>query len=180
MVQRSRPSLGLFALIVVPNSLVRGIGISGLFIPSTATLVALTLLPVVLSKAGPKMDWPRRKAAGTASRFWTWWSHRVIRNRVAAAVVGLGILCGLAGVAATINISQPSSSALASSGVYTDGLHALQSDGFSSGTLTAVPIWVPHAADAPAMVASLDKVSSLRGAVSSSAPVWRQGVAVRS
>src|SRR6266851_5412008 len=39
-------SLGLFALVVVPVSLVRGIGISGLFIPSTATLVALTLLPV--------------------------------------------------------------------------------------------------------------------------------------
>ena len=32
-------SLGLFALIVIPNSVVRGIGISGLFIPSTATLV---------------------------------------------------------------------------------------------------------------------------------------------
>jgi RND superfamily putative drug exporter len=100
-------SLGLFALIVVPNSLVRGIGISGLFIPSTATLVALTLLPVVLSKIGPKVDWPRRRSARGVSRFWTWWSHRVIRNRVAAAVVGLGILCGLAGVAATINISQP-------------------------------------------------------------------------
>lgn len=69
-------SLGLFALIVVPNSLVRGIGISGLFIPSTATLVALTLLPAVLSKVGPKMDWPRHKSAGKTSRFWTWWSER--------------------------------------------------------------------------------------------------------
>ncbi|MDT4932974.1 MAG: putative drug exporter of the superfamily, partial [Pseudonocardiales bacterium] len=62
-------SLGLFALIVVPNSVVRGIGICGLFIPSTATLVALTLLPVVLSKLGAKMDWPRRRSAGKASRF---------------------------------------------------------------------------------------------------------------
>jgi RND superfamily putative drug exporter len=168
-------SLGLFALIVVPNSVVRGIGISGLFIPSTATLVALTLLPVVLSKLGAKLDWPRRRSAGSASRFWTWWSHRVIRNRVAAAVVGLGILCGLAAVAATINISQPTSSALASAGAYTDGLHALEADGFSSGTLTAVPIWVPRAADAPAIVASLDKVSSLRGAVTSTGPTWRQG-----
>ncbi|MDT4932474.1 MAG: putative drug exporter of the superfamily, partial [Pseudonocardiales bacterium] len=93
----------------------------------------------------------------------------------AAAVVGLGILCGLAGMAATINISQPTSSALASAGAYTDGLHALEAGGFSSGTLTAVPIWVPHAADAPAIVASLDKVSSLRGAVTSTAPTWRPG-----
>ena len=168
-------SLGLFALIIVPNSVVRGIGISGLFIPSTATLVALTLLPVVLSKVGPKMDWPRHKSAGSASRFWTSWSHRVIRHRAAAAVVGLGILCGLAGVAATINLSQPTSSSLASAGAYTEGLHALEADGFPSGTLTAVPILVPNAAQAPAIVTSLDSVSSLRGALTPIDPVWRQG-----
>ena len=168
-------SLGLFALVVVPNSLVRGIGISGLFIPSTATLVALTLLPAILSKVGPRMDWPRRRSSGEASRFWTWWSHRVIRHRVVAAVLGLGILGGLAAVTLTINVSQPTSSALASSGSYTDGLRTLQADGFPSGTLTAVPIYLPHAGDAPAVVDSLSTVSSLRGAVTPTDPSWRAG-----
>jgi putative drug exporter of the RND superfamily len=168
-------SLGLFALVIIPNSLVRGIGISGLFIPSTATLVALTLLPVVLSKVGPRMDWPRRRSAGQASRFWGWWSVKVIRYRVAAAILGLGILGGLAGVAATINISLPTTSALSSGGTYTDGLHALQADGFPSGTLTAVPIYVPHAADATAIASSLDNVSSLRGAVAPTGAAWHQG-----
>lgn len=166
-------SLGLFALILVPNSLVRGIGISGLFIPSTATLVALTLLPAILSKIGPRMDWPRRKSSGSASRFWTWWSHRVIRHRVAAAVLGLGILGGLAGVALTINISQPTSAALASQGTYTDGLHTLQADGFPTGTLTAVPIFVPQAGQASSIVQSLDPVTSLRGALAPTDPAWR-------
>jgi len=168
-------SLGLFALVVVPNSLVRGIGISGLFIPSTATLVALTLLPAILSKVGPRMDWPRRRSSGEASRFWTWWSHRVIRHRIVAAVLGLGILGGLAAVTLTINVSQPTSSALASSGSYTDGLRTLQADGFPSGTLTAVPIYLPHAGDAPAVVDSLSTVSSLRGAVTPTDPPWRAG-----
>lgn len=168
-------SLGLFALVVVPNSLVRGIGISGLFIPSTATLVALTLLPAILSKVGPRMDWPRRRSSGEASRFWTWWSHRVIRHRVVAAVLGLGILGGLAAVTLTISVSQPTSSALASSGSYTDGLHTLQVDGFPSGTLTAVPIYLPHAGDAPRVVDSLSTVSSLRGAVTPTDPSWRAG-----
>src|ERR1700730_10584975 len=143
-------SLGLFALIVVPVSLVRGIGISGLFIPSTATLVALTLLPVVLSKMGARLDWPRRRSAGAVSRLWTWWAHRVIRNRVAAAVLGLGILGALAGVATTINISQPTGAALASNGPYASGLRALHADGFPSGTLTTVPVWIPAAAPAAA------------------------------
>ena len=38
------------------------------------------------------MDWPRRRTSSKPSRFWTWWSHRVIRHRVAAAVLGLAIL----------------------------------------------------------------------------------------
>jgi RND superfamily putative drug exporter len=168
-------SLGLFALIVIPNSLVRGIGISGLFIPSTATLVALTLLPVLLSTIGPKVDWPRRRSAGGVSRFWTRWSEGVIRKRVAAAVIGLGILAGLAGVAATINVARPTSSALAGGGTYTEGLHALQADGFPSGTLTAVPVWVPDARNAASVVDSLNTVSSLRGAVTPTAPSWHQG-----
>ncbi|MFG2944495.1 MMPL family transporter [Streptomyces adustus] len=168
-------SLGLFALTVVPNSVVRGIGISGLFIPSTATLVALTLLPVVLSKIGPRADWPRRRTVHDTSRFWTWWSHRVIRHRVAAAAAGLAILCGLTAVAATINISEPTSSALSNGGPYTDGLHALAADGFPSGTLTTVPVYVPRAADAPGLVASLNEVSSLRGAITPTSPDWRHG-----
>jgi RND superfamily putative drug exporter len=168
-------SLGLFALVVVPVSLVRGIGIAGLFIPSTATLVALTLLPLVLAKMGPRLDWPRRRSAGGASRFWTWWSVYVIRHRIAAAVVGLGILGGLTGVAATINVSEPTSSAVAGTGVYADGLHALEADGFPSGTLTTVPVWVPFGTQAQSVADSLDRVSSLHGAVAPTHPVWRQG-----
>ena len=166
-------SLGLFALIVVPNSLVRGIGVSGLFIPSTATLVALTLLPALLSKIGPRVDWPRRRSAGTASRFWTRWAKLVIRRRVIAAVLGLGILGVLTGVAATINIGLPTTSNLASSGSYTDGLHTLEADGFPSGTLTTVPLYVPHAADAASVATSLSPLSSLRGAVAPSGPAWQ-------
>jgi RND superfamily putative drug exporter len=166
-------SLGLFALIVIPNSMVRGIGISGLFIPSTATLVALTLLPAILSRIGPRVDWPRRASRrNPASRFWTGWSKFVIRHRVASAVVGLGLLGTLAGTAATINIAQPTTHAMASAGTYTDGLHKLEADGFPSGTLTAVPVYVPHAADAPAVVDALNTVSSLHGAALATGPAW--------
>jgi RND superfamily putative drug exporter len=167
-------SLGLFALIVVPNSLVRGIGVSGLFIPSTATLVALTLLPALLSKIGPRVDWPRRRSAGRPSRFWTGWAKLVIRRRMIAAVLGLGILGVLAGVAATIDISLPTTSNLASSGSYTDGLHTLEADGFPSGTLTTVPVYVPHAADAGSVASSLSTLASLHGAVAPSDQTWRR------
>jgi putative drug exporter of the RND superfamily len=168
-------SLGLFALVTVPVSLVRGIGVAGLFIPSTATLVALTLLPVVLSAVGPRLDWPRTRSRGQASRFWTWWSHGVIRHRVAAAVLGLAILGGLAGVAVTINVAQPTATALAGSGPYTDGLNALRADGFPIGTLTPIPIWVPSAGQATSVAASLSNLSSVDGAVAPTGPAWQTG-----
>ncbi|WP_435131055.1 MMPL family transporter [Actinacidiphila sp. bgisy144] len=167
-------SLGLFALIVVPNSLVRGIGVAGLFIPSTATLVALTLLPAVLSKIGPRVDWPRRRSADTVGRFWTRWAKLVIRRRVIAAALGLGVLGLLASFAATIDVGLPTTGHLASSGGPTDGLHALEADGFPSGTLTTVPVYVPHAADAGAVASTLSSLASLHGAVAPSVPTWRQ------
>ncbi|MFE4995694.1 MMPL family transporter [Streptomyces mirabilis] len=169
-------SLGLFALTVIPNSMVRGIGVSGLFIPSTATLVALTLLPTVLSKIGPRVDWPRRASRRQAdSRFWTGWSKFVIKHRVASAVAGLGILAALTATAATIDINTPSSHALATAGAYTDGLHTLETDGFPSGTLTAVPVYVPNAVGAGNTVNALDTVSSLRGAAAPAGPAWHTG-----
>ena len=168
-------SLGLFALAVVPVSLVRGIGIAGLFIPSTATLVALTLLPVMLSKVGPKMDWPHRKSAGSASRFWTRWSHLVIRHRVAAAVTGLAILFGLGGAALTLNIAEPTSTALSNGGSYADGLHALQADGFPTGTLTPIPVWVPPGIAGQTVAGSLSQLSSVHGAIAPAGGLWQQG-----
>jgi len=168
-------SLGLFALIVVPNSLVRGIGVSGLFIPSSATLVALTLLPAILSAIGPRLDWPRRRSSGRASRFWAGWAKLIIRYRVLAAVVGLGVLGALAGVAATINISLPTTSSLATSGSYTDGLHVLEADGFPGGTLTTVPVYVPHAANPASVASALSSLRSLHGVVAPSGSTWQQG-----
>ena len=168
-------SLGLFALIVVPVTLVRGIGIAGLFIPSTATLVALTLLPALLSKVGPQLDWPRQRSNGAVSRFWTWWSHRVIRHRLGAAALGLAILLGLAGTALTMNIAQPTGAALASTGPYVDGLRTLEKDGFPSGVLTTVPVWLPSAGEASSVAQSFGSLSSVHGAIALTGPSWQQG-----
>ncbi len=99
----------------------------------------------------------------------------MIRLRVLAAVLGLGILGTLAGVAAMIDIGLPTASHLASSGSYTDGLHALEADGFPAGTLTTVPVYVPHAADAAPVASSLGTVASVRGAVAPAGTPWRQG-----
>jgi RND superfamily putative drug exporter len=87
----------------------------------------------------------------------------------------LAILGGLAGVAVTINVAQPTATALASTGQYTDGLHALTNDGFPIGTLTPIPVWVPSAGQAPSVATSLGGLSSVHGAIAPTGPAWQTG-----
>jgi uncharacterized membrane protein YdfJ with MMPL/SSD domain len=63
--------IGLLALMAMPLTFLRSIGHGGALIPLVSTLVAITLLPVVLAKAGPPLDWPHRRTDENASRAWT-------------------------------------------------------------------------------------------------------------
>ena len=60
-------------------------GLGGMLIPLVSTLVAITLLPVVLATVGPRLDWPHRRTDDKASRAWTRWAAAVSRRRWVAA-----------------------------------------------------------------------------------------------
>src|SRR5213078_4510862 len=51
-------AIGLLAMVALPVPFLRSMGIGGLIIPLVSTLVAITLLPVMLSKFGQRLDWP--------------------------------------------------------------------------------------------------------------------------
>ena len=51
-------AIGLLALVALPLPFLRSMGYGGLLIPLVSTLAAITLLPVVLAKLGPRLDWP--------------------------------------------------------------------------------------------------------------------------
>ena len=154
-------SLGLFALSVVPNSLVRGIGISGLFIPrprpwwhDPAAGGSLQVQP------------PLRLAAARLQR-----AGEPVLDRVVApgrqapdrgAIVGLGILTGLT----TLPRASPSPSRPAPRSprpaLARTACTRWRRTAFRTGVLTTMPIYVPHAADAAAVAASLDSVPGVR------------------
>ena len=75
-------AIGLLALIALPLPFLRSMGYGGMLIPLVSTLVAITLLPVVLAKLGPRLDWPHRRTDDKASRAWTRWARG--RRRAAA------------------------------------------------------------------------------------------------
>ena len=87
-------AIGLLALIALPLPFLRSMGYGGMLIPLVSTLVAITLLPVVLAKVGSRLDWPHRRTDDKASRAWTRWAEMVARRRWLAAGVGHGDRAG--------------------------------------------------------------------------------------
>jgi RND superfamily putative drug exporter len=67
-------AIGLLALVALPLPFLRSVGYGGMLIPLISVIVALTLLPVVLSKLGPRLDWPHVRDDDKASRSWTGWA----------------------------------------------------------------------------------------------------------
>ena len=68
-------AISLLALVVVPVPFLRSMGIGGMFIPLVSVAVVLTLLPALLSSIGPRVDWPKIRHEGRASRGWTAWAR---------------------------------------------------------------------------------------------------------
>ena len=64
-------AIGLLALVALPLPFLRSVGYGGMLIPLISVIVAMTLLPVVLSKLGPRLDWPHVRSDDKASRSWT-------------------------------------------------------------------------------------------------------------
>ena len=78
-------AIGLLALVALPVPFLRSVGYGGMLIPLVSVAVATTLLPVVLSTLGPRLDWPHLRTDDRASRAWTRWAQLVVRRRWLAA-----------------------------------------------------------------------------------------------
>ena len=93
-------AIGLLALVALPLPFLRSVGYGGMLIPLISVLVAMTLLPVVLSKLGPRLDWPHVRNDDKASRSWTGWAELVVRGRW-IAVLGASLVLAALVLAAT-------------------------------------------------------------------------------
>ena len=97
-------AIGLLALVALPLPFLRSMGYGGMLIPIVSVLVAITLLPVVLAKAGPRLDWPHLRSDDKASRAWTRWAQAVARRRWLAAGAGVAVIVALAFAATDIQL----------------------------------------------------------------------------
>jgi putative drug exporter of the RND superfamily len=168
-------AIGLLSMIVLPVPMLRSVGYGGVLVPLVSLLVAVTLLPVILASAGPRLDWPRRGGAGRrASRVFSSWASLVYRHRWVSAAVGLGIMAVLMAPALSLHLGMPGSGAEATAGPAHDALVSLTRGGVPSGVIT--PTEVLTRAGSPASVAA--RAAHLPGvytAVAPSTPDYARG-----
>ena len=134
-------AIGLFALIALPLPFLRSMGYGGMLIPLVSTLVAITLLPVVLSKAGAKLDWPHRRTDDKASRSWTRWAQAVARRRWLAAGAGMAVVVALAFAATDLQLGTSDADTIAESGQAKEGLVALEDAGIGEDRSCRTRSW---------------------------------------
>jgi putative drug exporter of the RND superfamily len=168
-------AIGLLALIALPLPFLRSMGLGGMLIPLVSTLVAITLLPVVLAKAGARLDWPHRRTDDKASRAWTRWATLVARRRWIAAAAGMAIVLALVFAATDLQLGASDADTMAKSGDAKDGLVALERAGIGEGALWPHEILVERGGDPGAVAKAVGGVEGIHGAVAPDNPQWRQG-----
>ena len=167
-------AIGLFALIALPLPFLRSMGYGGMLIPLVSTLVAITLLPVILSKAGAKLDWPHRRTDDKASRSWTRWAQAVARRRWVAAGAGMAVVLALAFAVTDLQLGTSDADTIAESGEAKEGLVALEDAGIGEGSLLPHEILVGKGTDPERVAAEVREVEGIHGAVAP-ADGWRRG-----
>jgi putative drug exporter of the RND superfamily len=168
-------AIGLVSMIVLPVPMLRSVGYGGVLVPLVSVAVAVTLLPVILATAGPRLDWPRLRTERSASRVFTGWARVVYRRRWAAALAGLGILAALTLPALSLHLGQPGSTAEATAGPAHDALATLTKGGIPSGVITPAEVLTTAAPGAPAAVAAqAARVPGVYAALAPATPDYRR------
>ena len=139
-------------------------GLGGMLIPLVSVAVVLTLLPALLSKVGPRVDWPHVRHDDQAARGWSAWARLVVRRRWLATGVAVVMLALLIAPVFHLKIGQSNTESLASSGPAFEALQTLEEGGVGNGVLTPITVLVPDA-EADAAVAAAAEVPGVRTAV---------------
>jgi putative drug exporter of the RND superfamily len=166
-------AIGLLALVALPLPFLRSVGYGGMLIPLISVLVAVTLLPVVLSKLGPRLDWPHVRNDDNASRAWTGWANMIVRRRWIAAATAALVLAALVFAASNLQLGLANPNTVAKQGDAKQGLVALERAGIGSGALLPNEVLVEGENSPEAVARKLAAIPNIHGAVAPALSSWR-------
>ena len=126
--------IGFLALLTVPISEIRSIGIAGFLVASVSVLLTNTLVPAVLALLGPRLDWGRmpftakldpRRVEQSADR-WRRWGRLIVAHPWLALLLAGAPLLLLAFQARHLDTSVPQGDWLPQSAESVHALHTLE------------------------------------------------------
>jgi putative drug exporter of the RND superfamily len=159
-------------MVALPVPFLRSMGYAGMLIPLVSTLVAISLLPVVLSKVGARLDWPHIRTDDRASRAWTRWAQLVVRRRWIAAGLATAVIGALVVAATTLTLGNESPNTIASQGAAKRGLVQLERSGIGAGAL--LPNEVLTRGEPSRVLAGVEGVEGVSGASAPRGAAWRR------
>jgi putative drug exporter of the RND superfamily len=134
LISASTVAIGFLALLTVPISEVRSIGVAGFLVAGISVLLATTLVPAVLALLGPRIDAGRlpfaarldaNRAARTGIRWRAWGKVIVAHPWIALFLAGVPLLL-LASQAARLDTSVPRGDWLPPAAESVRALHTLE------------------------------------------------------
>jgi putative drug exporter of the RND superfamily len=183
IVSGSTVAIGLLSLVIIPIPVIRSIGIGGMLIPAVSVLVAITMLPALLSLLGHRINsvrvMPKRIVEGSdrEAGFWWRWAHLVMRRPLAVGAAGLAIVALLLVPASQLNPAEAQAKDLAG-GKTADavvGLNELTRSGISPGAVKPFVVLVEHNPSPQALRTVVARLNSTPGIAGASAPpAWRK------
>jgi putative drug exporter of the RND superfamily len=184
IVSGSTVAIGLLSMVIIPIPVIRSIGIGGMLIPAVSVIVAITMLPALLSLLGHRINslrvMPKRIVEGSdvEAGFWWRWAHLVMRRPIPVGAAGLIIVALLFVPAAQLNPAEAQAKDLA--GAKTQdaviGLDRLTAAGISAGVIKPFVVLVERNPGPEALQTVVSRLGSTPGIVGAAAPVaWRQG-----
>jgi len=134
VISASTVAIGFLALLTVPITEIRSIGVAGFLVAGTSVLLSLTIVPALLALLGPRINAGQvpilrsldaHRAARTENR-WRRWGKVVVAHPWLAIILGGAPLLLLASQAAQLNTNVPGGDWLPSQAESVQALHALE------------------------------------------------------
>ncbi len=134
LISASTVAIGFLALLTVPISEIRSIGIAGVLVAGISVLLTNTLVPVVLAWLGPRIDFGKlpftakldaRRAAITGNR-WRKWGKLIVAHPWTALILAGVPLLLLAGQVRRLDTSVPRVNWLPQAAESVSALNALE------------------------------------------------------
>jgi putative drug exporter of the RND superfamily len=184
IVSGSTVAIGLLSMVIIPIPVIRSIGIGGMLIPAVSVLVAITMLPALLSLLGHRINsvrvLPKRIVEGSdrEAGFWWRWAHLVMRRPLAIGALGLVIVALLLVPASQLNPAEAQAKDLAGAKTADAviGLNELTGSGISLGAVKPFVVLVENNPGPEALRTVVARLEATPGIAGASAPAaWRTG-----